>query len=254
MSISALSSNLVNDLSQQQVQNPFQKTREGLSQPANGLQSGDLSGAELAHSNLLQVLPDQQGGSTSSTGSTPANTAQNDVAIPRAQDQYVASTPPQQTLSVTQQVQQDYSQLNSSLQSGDLSAAQSAFASLQQGLQSQGLSTQTTATTPSTTNSRTNTILSDFTALGSALSSGNLSLAQSAFSQLQNDVQTAQQAAGSQGQSLTQGLSGMLKGHHHHHHGGGSSTESASTTSSTDSSSTGSLAATNSSSRISLYA
>src|ERR1700724_3424153 len=140
----------------------------------------------------------------------------------------------QQRQSLFRQIRQDFSQLAKALQSGDLSGAQSAFASLQQGLQSQGLITQTTATTPSTTNSGTDTISSDFNALGSALSSGNLTLAQSAFSQLQKDIQTAQQAAGSQGQSLTQGLSEMVKGnHHHHHHGDGWSAESS--TSTTDS-------------------
>jgi hypothetical protein len=211
-----------------------------------------------------------------------------------AEDQYVPSTSQQQAFSVTQQVRQDYAQLNSSLQSGDLSAAQSAFASLQQALQSQGtqgtpiqctpvrstpiqiipiqippiqgapvqttpiqiIPIQGTATTPSTTNSGTDTISNDFNALGSALSSGNLSQAQSAFSQLQNDIQTAQQADVSRGQSLTQGLSEMVKGHHHHHHhGDGSSAESStSMTDSTDSASTSGLTAGNTGSGVSFYA
>ena len=346
MSISALSSNLITDLSQQQRQNPFQQMRQDFSQLASALQSGDLSTAQSAYSNLEQLLQARQSGPTSNSGSTPATTIQNDFAsvgqalqsgsidqaqtafsqmqkdllafrqtpsaAPPAEDQYVPSTSQQQALSLTQQVQQDFAQLSKSLQSGDLNGAQSAFASLQQALQIQGAITQgppvqtppilTTAilstptpvqtpvqttpivstpllstsvpstpipstptpsapvqTTPiqsapilstqSTTNSASDTITNDFNALGSALSSGNLTQAQSAFSQLQDDIQTAQKAAGSTGQSLTQGLSQIVKGHHHHHHHGGggesSTASSTSTSDSTDSSSNGSLAATN---------
>jgi hypothetical protein len=307
MSISALSSNLITDLSQQQQQNPLQQLRQGFSQLANALQSGDLSGSQLAHSNLLTLLPDQQNGSTSGTSSTPANATQNDfVKIGQAlqsgdigqaqaafsqiqknfqaagqtsstaqasEDQYVPSTSQQQALSVTEQVRQDYAQLSSSLQSGDLKGAQSAFASLQQALQDQGTITQGTLaqgsavestpvqTSPiqsiptpgpqSTTNSASDTITNDFNALGSALSSGNLAQAQSVFSQLQSDIQTAQQAAGPQAQKPT-GLGAIVSGHHHHHHhgGGGSNNQfSTSTLASPDSSTSG-----NTSSGVSLYA
>ena len=326
MSISALSFNLITDLSQQQRQNPFQQMRQDFSQLASALQSGDLSTAQSAYSNLEQLLQARQSGPTSNTGSTPATTIQNDFAsvgqalqsgsidqaqtafsqmqkdllafrqtpsaAPPVEDQYVPSTS-QQGLSLTQQVQQNFAQLNESLQSGDLTGAQSAFASLQQALQNQGIQSipipsaptpsapvpstpvptapvQTTPiqstpilstpilsapilitpilSTQSTTNSASDTITNDFNALGSALSSGNLTQAQSAFSQLQDDIQTAQKAAGSAGQSLTQGLSQIVKGHHHHHHHGGgesSTANSTSTTDSTDSSSNGSLAATN---------
>jgi hypothetical protein len=347
MSISALSSNLITDLSQQQQRNPLQQLRQGFSQLANALQSGDLSGSQVAHSNLLTLLPDQQNGSTSGTSSTPANATQNDFAkigqalqsgdIGQAQaafsqiqknfqaarqasstaqaseDQYVPSTSQQQALSLTQQVRQDYAQLSSSLQAGDLKGAQSAFASLQQALQNQGTITQSNTaqgspvestpiqslpiqstpvqstpvqstpvqstpvqsapvqsapvqsapvqTSPiqsiptpgpqSTTNSVSDTITNDFNALGSALSSGNLAQAQSVFSQLQNDIQTAQQAAGPQAQKPT-GLGAIVSGHHHHHHhgGGGSNNQfSTSTLASPDSSTSG-----NTSSGISLYA
>jgi hypothetical protein len=332
MSISALSSNLITDLSQQQQQNPLQQLRQGFSQLANALQSGDLSGSQVAHSNLLTLLPDQQNGSASGTSSTPANATQNDFAkigqalqsgdIGQAQaafsqiqknfqaarqasstaqaseDQYVPSTSQQQALSLTQQVRQDYAQLSSSLQAGDLKGAQSAFASLQQALQNQGTITQSNTaqgtpvestpiqslpiqstpvqstpvqgapvqsapvqTSPiqsiptpgpqSTTNSVSDTITNDFNALGSALSSGNLAQAQSVFSQLQNDIQTAQQAAGPQAQKPT-GLGAIVSGHHHHHHhgGGGSNNQfSTSTLASPDSSTSG-----NTSSGISLYA
>jgi hypothetical protein len=157
-------------------------------------------------------------------------------------------------------VQQDYAQVASSLQSGNLTGAQSAFASLQQALQSQGPTTlsptaQSTTATPATT-SGTDTISNDFNALGSALSSGSLTQAQSAFSQLQNDIQTAQQASGTQAQSLTQALTAAVQGHHHHHHGGGghSAQSSSSTTDSTDSSLIDSLTASNNNSSVNVYA
>lgn len=237
------------------------------------LQSGDIGQAQTAFS---QMQKDFQA------------SRQASITAPAAEDQYVPSTSQQQALSVKEQVRQDYAQLRSSLQSGDLTGAQSAFASLQQALQSQGTITQgklgasppilstpilsapiaspPVATPPilstpiqripsqgtqSTTNSASDTLTNDFNALGSALSSGNLTQAQSAFSQLQKDIQTTQQAAGLQLQNPV-GLGAIMPGHHHHHHhgGGGSNNQiSTSTTASPGSSTTG-----NASSIISLYA
>ncbi len=276
VSISALSYNLITDLLQQQQQNPLQQMRKDFSQLASALQSGDLSTAQSAYSKIQQLM--QQNGSASSTGSTPANTVQNDFAAlgqalqsgdigqaqtafsqmqkdfqasrqasitaPAAEDQYVPGTSQQQALSVTQQVRQDYAQLSSSLQSGDLTGAQSAFASLQQALQSQGTIAEATPVggppIPSTPTNSSDSITTDFNALGSALSSGNLTQAQSAFSQLQKDIQTTQQAAGLQLQNPP-GLGAIMPGHHHHHHGGGGSNNqiSTSTTASPSSSTTG---------------
>ena len=52
MSISALSSNLIADLSQQYQQNPFQKIQQDFKQLASDLQSGDLSGAQSAYASI----------------------------------------------------------------------------------------------------------------------------------------------------------------------------------------------------------
>jgi hypothetical protein len=273
MSISALSSNLVNDLSQQQ--NPFRQIRQDFNQLASALQSGDLSGAQSAFSSLQQLLQGRQSNASSNGPSTiqtdfaslgqalqsgDLNQAQNvfsqlqkdlqaarqaPAAPPAGGDQYVPST--------VKQVQQDFAQLNSALQSGDLSGAQSAFASLQQTLQSQGAATPGTAGTQSSSSANgTDPITNDFNALGQALASGNLSQAQGAFSQLQSDIQTAQQTAGSPGQSLTQGLQAAVKGHHHHHHHGGGDADSQSSTSTP--ASTNSSTASNTSSGVNLFA
>ena len=245
MSISALSSNLITDLSQQYQQNPFQKIQQDFKQLASDLQSGDLSGAQSAYASIEQLLPANQSSSGSATGSNGSSAIQSEFAslgqalqsgdlsgaqsafsqlqsdlqtaaqsaqtLPQAEDQYVGRSS-QQGLSVAKQVQQDYAQLASSLQSDDLAGAQSAFANLQQALQSQGTST-TQSSNGSSTNSSSgsDTIANDFSALGQALSSGSLSQAQSAFSQLQTDIQSTQQAEASQSQNLTQQLLALLQ-------------------------------------------
>jgi ribosomal protein L18 len=179
MSISALSSNLIADLSQQYQQNPFQKIQQDFKQLASDLQSGDLSGAQSAYASIEQLLPANQSSSGSATGSNGSSAIQSDFASlgqalqsgdlsgaqsafsqlqsdlqtaaqsaqtpPQAEDQYVGRSS-QQGLSVAKQVQQDYAQLASSLQSDDLAGAQSAFTNLQQALQSQGTSTTQSST------------------------------------------------------------------------------------------------------------
>jgi hypothetical protein len=262
MSTSALSFNLLSDLSLQQRHNPLQQIRQDFNQLSTALQSGDLSGAQSAYASIQQLL---QGGANSTTAN-PSNTIQNDFsalgqalqtgdlsqaqsafsqlqqdfqatrkeqATPEVRDQYVASSS-QSTLTPAQQVQQEYAQLASALRSGNLSGAQSAFSSLQQALQNQG--TPNSSSTNSSGSS--NTISNDFNALGQALSSGNLTQAQSAFSQLQNDIQSAQQSSQTQ---KTQGLGALVQGHHHHghhHHGGGTSVQSSTSSSDSSSSST----------------
>jgi hypothetical protein len=272
MSISPLSTSLLSDLSAQHRQNPFQEIKQDFSQLAGALQSGDLTGAQSAYSSIQQLLQQYQGSSNASANSTSSNPIQNDFAAlgqalesgdltqaqsafsqlqtdvqsarqardsgatqtPQVQDQYVSST--LQTLTSAQQVQQYYAQLANDLQSGNLTDAQTAFAALQQALQTQD-GANTASTTTATGVNSSDPILNDFNALGQALQSGNLSQAQSAFSQLQSDVQTAQQSAASQSQGLAQALKTAVEGHHHHHGhhggGGGSTSQTASTTSST---------------------
>src|ERR1700733_13966556 len=96
MSISAISSNLVNDLSQQQ--NPFRQIRQDFRQLASALQNGDLSDAQSAYSSIQQVL----GANSGSSNSSGSNTLQSDFAA-----------------------------LGQALQSGNLGQAQSAFSQLQ---------------------------------------------------------------------------------------------------------------------------
>jgi hypothetical protein len=129
-----------------------------------------------------------------------------------------------------QQVQQDYAQLNNALQSGNLADAKNAFSSLTQAIQQQSGENGQESITAAASSTTTDPIASDINALGTALSSGNLTQAQGAFSQLQSDVQTAEQATGSQSST------GAVGHHHHHHH------EEAEPVTTTDSSSTTSTA------------
>ena len=117
-----------------------------------------------------------------------------------------------QTDPTKDQFKQDLQAVQTALQSGDLSGAQDAFSKLQD-LQKQHASKSGSGQSGSSANS-SNPMQKDMSALQSALSSGNLQDAQSAFSQLQTDMKA--------------------KGTHHgHHHGGGSSApEQSSTTSS----------------------
>ncbi len=141
---------------------------------------------------------------------------------PRLQPAPTVQTPVQNPV---QEVRQDYAELAKALQSGDLTTAQSAFTALQQELQTQtGSSTSSTASSTTASATSSDPISNDLSALGQALSSGNLTQAQSAFAQLQTDIRTAQQSATSQSQNSTAWRGAEGHGHHHHHGGGGYST------------------------------
>jgi hypothetical protein len=257
MSISPLSTNLLSDLSQQHRQNPFQQIQQDFSQLASALQSGDLTDAQSAYSNIQQLLGSNQNqnSSNSNTGSNGANPIQNDFA---ALGQALQSGDLTQAQSAFSQLQSDVqasqqSRSNAAAAAAPPAPAQDQFVSttapttaptltpaeqvqqdytqLAGALQSGNLTTAQSAFTAlqqalqtqsgnAASTSSTNSqdpILNDFNALGQALSSGNLSQAQSAFAQLQSDVQTAQQSAASQTQSLSQALKTAVEGHHHHH-------------------------------------
>jgi hypothetical protein len=80
MSISALSSNLITDLSQQVRQNPFQQIQREFKQLAGALQSGNLSDAQSAYSSIQQLLLGNQSSSNSSAGSNGSSTIEKAFA------------------------------------------------------------------------------------------------------------------------------------------------------------------------------
>ncbi len=257
-----------------QGQNPFQEAWHDYSQIGKDLQAGDLADAQTAYSNLQQLVQAYPG--SSSTNSSTPTAVQTDFAtlgqdlqagsladsqsafsqlqsdiqaaiVPAngraASAQIPAASTATPTPNPIQQVRQDYLQLASALQSGSLTGAQSAFAALEQALQTQSGTNTSTAPATSSTNSN-DPIANDLNALGQALSSGNLTQAQSAFTQLNQDIQSAQHS-----QDPPQGF--RAEEHHHHRHGvgGGFSSQSSSSSSATNS-----YSSSNSSSTVNVYA
>jgi len=111
-----------------------------------------------------------------------------------------------------QQFQQEFLKLGQDLQSGNLSQAQGDFATLQQNAPAG--SPLAASSTSASSASSSSTISQEFNQLAQDLQSGNLSAAQSDYSNIQ---QTAQQ----------NGLQGT-QGHHHHHHHSSDSSQSSS--------------------------
>jgi outer membrane protein assembly factor BamD (BamD/ComL family) len=230
-----------------QAQNPVEEAIQDYSQLASSLQNGDLTDAQSAYTNLQQLVQANQGASSDSTNAVQTDFAtlgqdlqsgnltqaqsdfaqlQSDLQAPTQSATASSDTTQASTLSPAQQVQQDYAELSSALGSGNLTSAQSAFTALEQALQTQSGSTTSTASS-TTSSSSDDPIANDLTALGKALSSGDLTQAQSAFSQLQSDLNTAQQSAASQSQNSEQGQ--RTEGRHHHHRWGSGDGNSGST-------------------------
>jgi hypothetical protein len=249
-----------------QGQNPIEEALQDYSQLANDIQNGDLTDADAAYSNLQQLVQAYQGPSASnSTIQNDFTTLGQDIqagnvtttqsAFTQFQSDLQAAAQPASatttpTLTPAQQVQQDYAQLESALQSGNLSGAQSAFAALQQALQTQ---TGSTTSSTSTSGNGNDPIANALNNLGQALSSGNLSQAQSWFSQLQDDIQAAQSGTfGTQNTGQSQRADDR-RAHGHHHHGGGWANQSSNNQSSTTSSANSYTASTTSSS-VNVYA
>jgi hypothetical protein len=159
-------------------QNKFAQFREDFQDLTNALQSSDLTGAQKAVTDLQQLMPNSSAG----------DQTQNAFAT-------------------------DLNAVGQALQSGDQSDVQAAFAKLQQDVQSvQGHhhhhQDNAAASPQSTTGIQTdngqggssqNPFSTDLNAVGQALQAGNLSDAQAAFAQLQQDMLSVQ-------------------GHHHYRH------------------------------------
>jgi len=238
-----------------QGQNPVEQALQDYTQLASDLQSGNLTAAQSDYTNLQQLVQAYQGPAKSDSA------IQSDFAtlgqdlqsgnLTEAQSEFsqlqsdLTSAAQPQTQNPVRQVRQDYGQLASALQSGNLTDAQSAFAALEQALQTQSGTASTASNTTSTTN---DPIANDLNALGQALSSGSLTQAQTAFSQLQSDIQTAEQAANPQTQDAGQWP--RADWHDHQHQWGGSGSQSSPSTAS----SSNAYNSRNSSSAINVYA
>jgi hypothetical protein len=184
MSVSSISS------SANVYQNQFQQIKKDFSTLQTDLSAGSLGGAQQAYASLMQDLQSAQ------------------------------QTEGGQQAAGSSQISNDLAAVGSALQSGNVSSAQSAFATLTQDLQNAlqaqaSLQTQATQGTQQTyghhhhhhhggsSQTTSASISNDLAAVGSALQSGNVSSAQSAFATLLQDLgnSSAQSTTGSSGSS-----------------------------------------------------
>ena len=287
MSISALSSNLVNDLSQQQRQNPFAQMRQDFNQLASALQAGDLSGAQTAYSNLAQLV---QGGSNNPTrhdlnrgehyperfrdtwpsatdrrcrpgaervcptgegssggpsgfqwGSTGPGSVRAEHSTANRADCGAASAarlrPTSQLSSVRRPVWAPKRRLQACSRHSRPRAGPLRARPLLGRLPRHGRSGRDHCGHKHSGNQPCRHYFERFqrSRLGALVEQLDPGTKRLLATQLQNDIQTAQQSAGAPSQSLTQGLSALVKGHHHHHHHGGGESSTQSSTSTTES-------------------
>lgn len=195
MSVSSISSGT--SLNPTDWRSTVKQGKQDFKQLLGALQSGDVSGAQQAYSAMQQLLPGLQ--TALQTGADTGNIA-----------------------SAANTLGTDFSALGAALGSGSLTDAQGAVTKLQQDVQAyrqghyqfgntgrtgtvdnaaQPSSTGSDPANPVTASGPANSFKADMAALEQALQSGSLASAQSAFSQLQQDLQSLQQG----------------RGHHHRH-------------------------------------
>lgn len=146
-----------------------------LQQLGQDLESGNLTQAESDYTTLSQDLSEFSSLSTSTTSSNDATTA---------------STTTASTDSSTDSLEDAFTALGQDLESGNLSAAQSDYTTLQNDLQ------QATGSAPpppppatsTSTSTSSDTILQELSELGTDLSSGDLTSAQTTYTTLEQDL------------------------------------------------------------------
>ena len=158
MSIAGILSSGLSSLNTQSVVSPRQQFQQELQQLGQDLQAGNLSAAQADFATLQQNSPISSSASTSNS---------NPIA-------------------------QAFSQLGKDLQSGNLSAAQQDYSKIQQDVQSQSTQAQQHRHhhgIRGDSQDQANPIAQEFSELSQALTSGNLSAAQQAYSTLQQSFQ-----------------------------------------------------------------
>jgi major membrane immunogen (membrane-anchored lipoprotein) len=161
MSVSGISSSDFSNYGTQSTESSIQKLQLEFQQLGQDLQSGNLSASQSDFATLQSLQPQ-----SSSTSSSQSN---NPIA-------------------------QAFSQLSQDLQSGNLSAAQQDYAAIQQAMKSQEATGHHHH--HGSSSSGANEISQLLDQLGTALQSGDLSSAQSAFTTLQQEFQQLTQNDG----------------------------------------------------------
>jgi outer membrane protein assembly factor BamD (BamD/ComL family) len=162
MSVAGISTSSLYNYSQN-TQNNLQQIQQTFQQLGQDLQSGNLSAAQSDFATLQKLVPQLSSAASSTSQST------NPIA-------------------------QAFSQLAKDLQSGNLSAAQQDFSTIQQDFQNQASESQTQETQDTQSHHHhhgagSSEISQLLQQLGTALQSGNLSAAQSAFTTLDQQIQ-----------------------------------------------------------------
>jgi outer membrane protein assembly factor BamD (BamD/ComL family) len=161
----ALSSLLSATQSAQSGQGKFQQRCTGeFQQPGQDLQAGNLKKAQQDYATLSQNFPTAQTGTTNAA--TPTATAANSNPIARA-----------------------FAAVSTGLQNGKITAAQQDYATIQQDSQQQGSSQVHHHHHHGGGGQQANQVSQALNSLSSALQSGNLSSAQTAFATLQQDLE-----------------------------------------------------------------
>lgn len=172
MSVAGILSTAAFSLGAQIFQNRAQKLKQEFQQLGQDLQSGNLSAAQGDFATIQKMKPQPPEGSSSQGADT---------------------------------IGQDFNQLATDLKSGQITAAQQDFTKLQQDFQ--GQSTQTHRHHHQAPNNSSDAIAQLFTQLGLALQSGNLSVAQQAYSTMLQDFQQSAAAGVAGTSSRTSALS-----------------------------------------------
>lgn len=186
MSVSGISTASLYNYNQQNSQSSLQQIRQSFQQLGQDLQSGNLSAAQSDFAILLKLVPQL----ASTASSTSASQSNDPIA-------------------------QAFTQLAKDLQSGNLSAAQQDFATIQQDFKNQATQSQTQTTTQAPHGHHhhhgggSSEISQLLDQLGTALQSGNLSSAQSAFTALQQQFQQSTPTNGSQTASSPSASTGV---------------------------------------------
>ncbi len=182
MSVAGISTSSLYNYNSQNTQSNFQQIQQTFQQLGQDLQSGNLSAAQSDFATLQKLVPQ-----LSSTASSTASQSNSPIA-------------------------QAFAQLGKDLQSGNLSAAQQDFSAIQQDFQNQASQSQTQETQGhhhhhgGGGSSEISQLLQQ---LGTALQSGNLSAAQSAFTTLDQQLEQPAQTSASQTGSAPSSANGV---------------------------------------------
>jgi outer membrane protein assembly factor BamD (BamD/ComL family) len=216
MSVAAISSSSLFDVSNQNVVSKREKIQQEFQQLGQDLQSGDLTAAQTDFTTLQQLVPKLASIPTTAAGSTTGTTTGTAGATTSA-----AASTPTTTVASTDPRVQAFAQLEQDIQSGNTSGAQQDYSNIQQIFQQRASEHNNhrfhtggfsgapgVSTLPGGVGSLPSGVGQLFQQLGQALQSGDLNSAKQAYSSLQQDfLQVSQSSRQEQAQSASPSVS-----------------------------------------------